>query len=309
MDKYYNNIKALIENNIVHVKKQEISINNHTLMTYFNVGRNLVEAQGGENRAKYGDNLIKKYSKRLTEEFGKGYDVSNLKRMRALYLCFRKGGSLSHQLSWTHYRYILPIKNESKRNYYINLAIENRLSVKELISEIKNNSYERLIGDKDNIELKYVNDSSNKQMTILDMIKDPILIGIGNAKIDKLTEKALKVYILESIEKILLELGVGFSFVGSEKKIKVGNSYRYIDLVFFNIELNCYVLIELKINKLDIRDIGQLEFYVRYYDTEIKKDFHNTTIGIIICKKNDENISKYNNSNIYVSSYELIDSN
>jgi len=146
-------------------------------------------------------------------------------------------------------------------------------------------------------------------MTILDMIKDPILIGIGNAKIDKLTEKALKVYILESIEKILLELGVGFSFVGSEKKIKVGNSYRYIDLVFFNIELNCYVLIELKINKLDIRDIGQLEFYVRYYDTEIKKDFHNTTIGIIICKKNDENISKYNNSNIYVSSYELIDSN
>ena len=139
------------------------------------------------------------------------------------------------------------------------------------------------------------------------MIKDPILIGIGNTKIDKLTEKALKGYILDSIERILLELGVGFSFVGSEKKIKVGNSYRYIDLVFFNIELNCYVLIELKINKLDIRDIGQLEFYVRYYDTEIKKDFHNTTIGIIICKKNNKSISKYNNSNIYVSSYELVD--
>ena len=139
------------------------------------------------------------------------------------------------------------------------------------------------------------------------MIKDPILISIGNTKIDKLTEKALKKYILESIEKILLELGVGFSFVGSEKKIKVGNSYRYIDLVFFNYELNCFVLIELKINKLDIKDIGQLEFYVRYYDTEIKKDFHNTTIGIIICKKNDINIFKYNkNSNIVVSSFELI---
>ncbi len=309
MDKYYNNIKTLIENNIVEIKKQKINVHNHTLMTYFNVGKNLVEAQGGEKRAKYGNGLIKKYSKKLTEEFGKGYDSSNLKRMRTLYLCFQKGGTVCHQLSWSHYRYILPIKNESKRNYYINLAIENRLGVRDLIREIKNNSYERLIGDKDNIELKYTNDNSNKQMTILDMIKDPILIGIGNTKLDKLTEKALKGYILESIEKILLELGVGFSFVGSEKKIKVGNSYRYIDLVFFNIELNCYVLIELKINKLDIRDIGQLEFYVRYYDTEIKKDFHNTTIGIIICKKNDKNISKYNNSNIYVSSYELIDNN
>ena len=117
----------------------------------------------------------------------------------------------------------------------------------------------------------------------------------------------LEKYILESIEKILLELGVGFSFVGSEKKIKVGNSYRYIDLVFFNYKLNCFILIELKINKLDIRDIGQLEFYVKYYDDEIKEDFHNTTIGIIICKKNDKNISEYNNSNIYVSSYELIE--
>ena len=308
IDKYYKDIKRLIENNIVEIKKQEISVNNHTLMTYFNVGKVIVEAQGGEKRAKYGDNLIKEYSNKLTLEFGKGYSEKNLKRMRLLYIYFKnlKRSTVLTQLSWSHYGYILPIKNESKRNYYINLAIENRLSVRELISEIKNNSYERLIGDKNNIKLKYTNENNSKELTILDMIKDPILIGIGNKKIDKLTEKALKKYILESIEKILLELGVGFSFVGSEKKIKVGNNYRYIDLVFFNIELNCYVLIELKINKLDIKDIGQLEFYVKYYDTEIKKDFHNTTIGIIICKKNDKSISKYNNTNIYVSSYELV---
>lgn len=304
MDKYYKNIKSLIENNIVEVRKQEISVNNHTLMTYFNVGKLLVEAQGGEKRAKYGDGLIKEYSKKLTLEFGKGYNPSNLKNMRQLCLTFRKGRTVCDQLTWSHYRYILPIKNESKRNYYINLAIENRLSVRQLINEIKNNSYERLIGNKDKIELKYI--SNNKELTILDMIKDPILISIGNKKIDKLTEKALKKYILESIEKVLLELGVGFSFVGSEKKIKVGNNYRYIDLVFFNYELNCFVLIELKINKLDIKDIGQLEFYIKYYDTEIKKDFHNTTIGIIICKKNDPSISKFNNSNIFVSTYELV---
>ena len=309
MNKYYKEIRLLIENNLIEIKKQEISVNNHTLLTYFNVGKLIVEAQGGEKRAKYGDNLIKEYSKKLTLEFGKGYSEKNLKRMRLLYIYFKniKRSTVLTQLSWSHYGYILPIKNESKRNYYINLAIENRLSVRELIREIKNNSYERLIGDKSHIELKYTNNQSNKNLTILDMIKEPILISIGKTKVDKITEKALKKYILESIEKILLELGVGFSFVGSEKKIKVGNSYRYIDLVFFNYEINCFVLIELKINKLDIRNIGQLEFYVKYYDTEIKKDFHNTTIGIIICRKNDKNISKYNNPNIYVSSYELVE--
>jgi len=305
-DKYLKNIKILIEDNIVEIKKQQISINNHTLITYFNIGKLLVDAQGGKKRAKYGNKLIKEYSITLTNEYGKGYDYTNLSRMRDLYLCFKKVGAVSQQLTWTHYRYILPIKNESKRNYYINLSIENRLSVRELIKEIKNNSYERLIGDKDNIKLKYTNDNNTTNLTILDMIKDPILIGIGNKNIDKLTEKALKKYILESIEKVLLELGCGFSFVGSEQRIKVGSNYRFIDLVFFNYELNCFILIELKINKLNIKDIGQLEFYVKYYDTEIKKDFHNTTIGIIICKKTDPNISKYNNSNIFVSSYELI---
>ena len=162
MDKYYNNIKTLIENNIVEVKKQEISVNNHTLMTYFNVGKEIVEAQGGEKRAKYGNGLIKEYSKKLAEEFGKFYSEKNLRNMRQFYLTFKKWNSLSSKLSWTHYRYILPIKNESKRNYYINLAIENRLSVRELTNEIKNNSYERLIGDKDNIELKYGRNSRKR---------------------------------------------------------------------------------------------------------------------------------------------------
>ena len=120
MDKHYNNIKTLIENNIVEIKKQEISVNNHTLMTYFNVGKEIVEAQGGEKRAKYGNGLIKEYSKKLTEEFGKGYNYTNLKNMRQLYLTFKKGRSLSDQLSWTHYRYILPLKNAPER---IHLAL------------------------------------------------------------------------------------------------------------------------------------------------------------------------------------------
>ena len=134
MDKYYNNIKVLIENNIIEVKKQEISVNNHTLMTYFNVGKLLVEAQGRETRAKYGNGLIKRYSNKLTLEYGKGYDYTNLSRMRDLYLCFQKVGTVCQQLNWSHYRRILPIKNDSKRNYYINLVIENRISVRQIIN-------------------------------------------------------------------------------------------------------------------------------------------------------------------------------
>jgi len=147
-DKYLNNIKTLIEDNIVEIKKQQISVNNHTLITYFNIGKLLVSAQGGKKRAKYGNKLIKEYSVILTNKYGKGYDYTNLNRMRDLYLCFEKVGTVCQLLSWSHYRYILPIRNESKRNYYINLSIENRLSVRELIKEIKNNSYERLIDNK-----------------------------------------------------------------------------------------------------------------------------------------------------------------
>lgn len=210
---------------------------------------------------------------------------------------------MSHKLTWTHYRCILSIKEESKRNYYINLAIQNTLTVRELKNEIKNNSYERLTNtEKENIKLI----DESYEPNILDMIKDPIIISCNKMILEKLDEKLLRDLLIDDIEKTLLELGVGFSYVGKEKRIKVGDNYRFIDLVFFNIELNCYVLIELKINKLDIRDIGQLEFYVNYYDDEIKKPFHNRTIGIIICKKKDNDIIKHNKSNnILVTSYKV----
>ena len=197
--------------------------------------------------------------------------MTDLKNMRQFYLTFKKSHSLSDQLSWTHYRYILPIKEEGKRNYYINLAIKNSLSVRELRDSIKSKSYERLTKeDKENIKLI----TSETKLSILDMIKDPIILNCSNKKLDKYSEKALRDILLEDIEKTILELGIGFSYIGKEKRIKVGETYRFIDLVFFNYELNSFVLFELKINKIDIRDIGQIEFYINYYDTEIKKDFH-----------------------------------
>ena len=306
MDQHYNNIKNLIENNLVEVKKNEFKSNYHTLLTNFNIGKELIEAQGGEARAKYGNSLIKTYSKKLSSEYGTNYSYRNLWLMRQFYQTFPNVKSLISQLSWTHYITLLPIKDENKRNYYINSIIEHSFSVRDLKAYIKSNAYERLV-NKDNIELKYLDNTLNKEINIIDMIKNPILITI-NKSIDKITEKALKKFILEQIEKTMIELGVGFFYGGNEVPLRINNKILKPDLIFFNVELNCYVIIELKLNELTIKDIGQIEFYVKFYDQDIKKPFHNPTIGITISKKIDNNVIKYNQKeNISHTTYELIE--
>ncbi|MBO6195318.1 MAG: DUF1016 family protein [Bacilli bacterium] len=302
IDIHLNNIKSLIDRNIVYEHKTNILKERNKVNTYFNIGKEIVDAIG--ERSEYGKGLLKTYSKELTTIYGKGYDYTNLNRMRKFYILFEKVASVRQQLSWTHIKTILPIKEDGKRNYYINLVIKNGLSVTELQEAIRNNSYERLT-NKDKINIKII-ENNDYNLSILDMIKDPIIINCSYKELDKYSEKALREIILEDIEKTLLELGIGFCYVGKEKRIKVGDNYRFIDLVFFNYELNCFVLFELKINKLDIRDIGQIEFYINYYDDEIKKDIHNDTIGIIICKKNDKEVMKYNkNSSIFATSYKF----
>ena len=292
---YLDNIKNLIEKDIVLKKKHKLIENNSTLNTYFEIGKLIVEAQGGKERAKYGNGLIKEWSKDLTNLYGKGYDISNLKRMRQLYLTFEKGGPVGH-LFWTHYRYILPLKEESKRNYYINICIKQNLSKRQLIEKIKNNEYERL-EYKDNIEII----NNDKEITIRDMIKNPILIKTTK-NIDKLSEKALKSFILEKIEEFLLELGYGFTFVGSEYKL---GKFK-CDLLFFNYELNSFIVIELKIRKLKPIDIGQIKYYMNYIDSNIKKDYMNNTIGMILCKEDDEIVIKYvTDERILFSTYQL----
>ena len=192
---YLNSIKELIEKNIVLKRKHKLIEENSTLTTYFEIGRLLVEAQGGESRAKYGNGVIKEWSKELTNLYGKGYDVSNLKRMRQLYITFQKGATVWHQLSWSNLKYILSLSDENKRNYYINLCIKQNLSVRQLQEKIKNKEFERL-QYKNKIELI----DSYSHITIKDMIKNPILIRT-NKNIDKLSEKALKQFILEKIEE------------------------------------------------------------------------------------------------------------
>ena len=293
---YLDDIKNLIEKDIVLKKKYRLIEENSRLNTYFEIGRLIVEAQGGETRAKYGNSLIKEWSKELTDLYGKGYDISNLKRMRQFYLVFQKGATVWHQLTWTNISIILPIKEESKRNYYINMCIKQGLSKRQLLNKIKNNEYERL-EYKDDIEL--ITEETKK--TIKDMIKNPILIKTDN-KIDKLREKALKQFILEKIEDFLLELGFGFTFMGSEYKL----GKHKCDLLFFNYQLNSFIVIELKIRKLKPVDIGQIKYYMNYIDANIKKDYMNKSIGIILCKEENEIVVKYiTDERILFSTYQL----
>ncbi len=222
--------------------------------------------------------------------------------MRLLYIAFPIVGSLSQQLTWTHYRYILPIKNANERNYYINQVILNNLSVRDLRCEIKNKSFDRLsYKDKTNIEIITESD----KLTIEDMLKDPIILK-SDINTNELNEEIIHKYIISLLEDKFLELGTGFALVGHEYKLIVGNNTYHIDLLFFNTELNAYIVVEVKTRSLKPQDIGQLEFYVGYVENNIKKNYHQKTIGVLIVKKNNKYIIEYTtNPDIYVTTYML----
>ena len=280
---YLKNIEELIVENEARKKAIALKDNSSTLLTYWNIGKLIVEAQGGVKRAKYGDNLINEWGNKLSVKYGKGYDVRTLERARSLYLQFPISGSLSPKLTWTHYRYILPIKNENERNYYINLVILNNLSVRELRKEIKNKAFDRLsYADKNNIEI--ISDTNNTTLSIKDMIKDPIILK-SDKNMNKIDEQAIHKYIISLLEDKFLELGTGFALIGHEYKIHIDNKTYKIDLLFFNYLINAFVVVEVKTRELQHYDISQLEFYVKFVNKNIKRDNHNKTIGLLIVKK------------------------
>ena len=301
---YFKNIEELIIENEASKKANALRDNSSTLQTYWNIGKLIVEAQGGEKRAKYGNGLIKEWGKKLSLKYGRGYDSSYLAKMRLFYLDFPILESVIPKLSWTHYIQILSIKNENERNYYINLVILNNLSVRELQREIKNKSFDRLsYADKEHIEI--ISDTNNTPLSIKDMIKDPIILKTDK-NIDKIDELAIHKYIISLLEDKFLELGTGFTLAGHEYKIHIDNKTYKIDLLFFNVKLNAYVVVEVKTRKIKHTDIGQLNFYVNYVEDNIKEINHNKTIGLLIVKEKDKYIVKYTTSNdILVTTYAL----
>ena len=291
---YYNEIKNELVNNEIYKRVKDYSKNRHDLSTYYNVGKLLSEA--GKS---YGDGIIKEYSRRLTSELGKKYDVRTLRRIRQFYLFFKeqKWSPVATELTWSHYCELFLIKNIDEIRYYIDISISQNLSRNELRNRIKSKEYERL----DN---KTKEKLINKEDTLVsDFIKDPIIINNCLNYIE-ISERVLEELILNDLENFLNQLGNGFSFIGSEYKIKIGNTYNYIDILLYNIEFNCYVIVELKVTELRKEHIGQIEIYMNYIDKNIKRIDMSNTIGLIISKYKNEYIIEYSSdSRIKVTTY------
>ena len=299
---YYDEIKNELINNEIYKKVKDYSKNRNELSTYYNVGKILIEAQGGEDRAKYGDGLIKEYSERLTKELGKRYSITNLKYMRMFYLLIKKSQTLSDQLNWSHYCELLSFKDINEINYYINTTEKYNLSVRQLRERIKNKEYQRL---DDNTKLKLIN---KEEMSIGDTIKNPIIIK-NKLGIDKenISEKVLQRLILEDIPSFLEELGEGYRFIRNEYKIKINNTYNYIDLLLFNYIYNSFVVVELKVTEVKKEHIGQVEIYMNYIDKHVKGITNNKTIGIIVARRDNHYYIEYSSDKrIYTRDYEIV---
>ena len=278
---YYESIKDEILNNEITKRVKDYSKNRSDLKTYANIGKTLEEA--GKH---YGEGIIKKYAEKLTSEFGKGYSQRNLWLMLKFYKYSKKVQTVSTELSWSHYCELLRVETDEEVKYYSMVTIQSNLSVRKLRTKIKNKEYERL--DEETKE-KLKNDDKQE---ITDYIKNPIIINNKN-RYEEISEKVLQKIILEDIPSFLEELGSGFTFIKNEYKIKIGDRYNYIDLLLFNIEYNCYVVIELKLGELKKEHIGQIEVYMNYIDKNVKKSNHDKTIGIILVRKNNKYVIEY----------------
>ena len=280
---YYNDIKTKLIENENYAKIKNYSKERYKVQTYYEVGKMLNDA-GKE----YGENIIGQYAERLQIELGKKYSERTLYGMRKYYEVFsnQKLNALCSILSWSHYRELIKIKDTDKIYYYVNQSSIRNLSVRELTNIIKDKEYERL---NESTKQKLIN---QEKPTIQELIKNPIIIHSKNPTTN-VSEKDLQNIILENIPYFLKELGNKFSFIDNEYKIKIGHRYIYIDLLLYNIEYKCYVVIELKVTELKKEHIGQIETYMHYIDKNIKSIEENNTIGIIICKKDNQFIMEY----------------
>ncbi|MEC6796137.1 PDDEXK nuclease domain-containing protein [Photobacterium sp. S4TG1] len=308
-----DNIRTLLtagRKQVVH------AVNSAMVQTYWQIGRLIVEdEQQGQTRAEYGKGTLKALSASLTKEFGKGFDSSNLRNMRLFYLAYPNCDAVRHELSWTHYRSLLRIDNPLARQWYMNEAISQAWSARALERQIGALYYERLLSTQaKQQDLQPVIDEANHKttalaLTVKDYLRDPYIFDFLGVPSVSLQESELEQALIDNLQKFLLELGKGFAFVERQQRIVTEDGDFFIDLVFYNFHLKCFLLIDLKMHKLSHQDVGQMDMYVRMYEEKKRRSDDNPTIGLILCTDNNRTVAKYSvlndNEHLFASKYML----
>lgn len=295
-------------------KRLARSVNTIMVQTYFEIGKSIVdEEQQGNERAEYGKYIISELSKKLTEEFGKGFSKRNLEQMRQFYLTYSIAQTVPAQLklSWSHYLILMRINDINERRFYELESVSNNWSLRELERQINSSLFERLNLSKDKTSVVKLAQKGQIIEKAIDIIKDPYVLEFLNLpESNTYSETELEEELINKLEHFLLELGKGFTFVGRQVRFTFDEEHFRVDLVFYNRLLKCFVLIDLKIGKLKHQDLGQMQMYVNYYDRFVKLEEENKTIGIILCKDKKDTMVEItlpeNNEQIFASKYELI---
>jgi predicted nuclease of restriction endonuclease-like (RecB) superfamily len=293
--------------------KAYVAVNVAMVEAYWNVGRRIVEEeQSGEKKAAYGAYLLRDLSQKLTEDFGRGFSEQSLRNMRQFYLLFPIRSTLWSELTWSHYKLLIRIENKKAIDFYGNEAVKSNWSVRALERQIYSHYYERLLASRDKLPVR--KEASQKTKILKDkpedFIKDPyVLEFLKLPEKPNLRERRLEQALIDHLQTFLLELGRGFFFVARQQRISTETQHFYIDLVFYNHLLKCFVLVDLKTDKLTHQDIGQMDMYVRLYEDKMKGKDDNPTIGIILCAEKDNTIVKYSvlkdNKKLFASKYKL----
>ncbi|MFT4104378.1 MAG: PDDEXK nuclease domain-containing protein [Lacrimispora sp.] len=305
--KFYEEIKQIL----LEARHKVYQTANFAMVeAYWNIGKNIVEKQSGEEKLEYGSGLIKELSKQMTKDFGKGFTSTNLKYMRQFYLAFPNGHALRDELSWTHYRSLMKVENKDARQFYLEESIKANWSTRQLERQINSFFYERLLSSQNKEQVSKEIKRLEPEKIPEDIIRDPyVLEFLGLNPNDDFYESDLEQALITHLQKFLLELGRGFSFVARQKRITFDGRHFRIDLVFYNYILKCFVLIDLKIGDLTHQDLGQMQMYVHYYERELMNEGDNSPIGIVLCADKSESVVKYtlpeNETQIFASKYKL----
>ncbi len=304
---FYSQIKEILTS----ARKRVYSTANFAMVeAYWNIGKSIVDYQGGTPSAEYGAGLLKALAAQMTADFGKGFTVTNLSYMRQFYLTFSNHHALSDKLSWTHYRHLMKVENENARQFYLDECAKSGWSTRQLERQINSFFYERLLSSRNKEDVTAEITRLEPPKMPEDIIRDPyVLEFLGLIQADRFYESDLEQALIDHLQKFLLELGRGFSFVSRQKRFTFDGRHFYIDLVFYNYILKCFVLIDLKLGDLTHQDLGQMQMYVNYYTREMMNDGDNPPLGIVLCADKSDTVVKYtmpeDNTQIFASKYKL----